>query len=89
MIGILILTITAFICSIILVLVETKTNNSDDIDEIVSKLPGINCGTCGYAGCKGMACAILEDKENYKKCKILRKEKLEEFEKYINEKKFN
>lgn len=85
MIGILIVTVTGLICSIILVFVDSDKNNTK-ADEIASKLPGINCGTCGYAGCMGMAEAILEDSENYKKCKILRKEKLEAFEAYMKEK---
>lgn len=88
MIGILILTGTAFICSIILVFVSSNKTNSNELnsDEIKEHLPNVNCGTCGYAGCKGMAEAILEDVENYKKCRILRKEKLENFENYLKEK---
>ena len=40
------------------------------IGEVEKKLPGYNCGSCGYAGCKGLAEAIVTGKEeNLKKCK--------------------
>ena len=40
------------------------------IEEVAKKLPNYNCGSCGYAGCKAMAEAIVAGKEkNLKKCK--------------------
>ena len=40
------------------------------IEEVAKKLPNYNCGSCGYAGCKAMAEAIVSGKEeNLKKCK--------------------
>lgn len=40
------------------------------IEEVAKKLPNYNCGSCGYAGCKAMAEAIVTGKEeNLKKCK--------------------
>ena len=40
------------------------------IDEVTKRLPNYNCGSCGYAGCKGLAEAIVTGKEsNLKKCK--------------------
>lgn len=40
------------------------------IDEVAKRLPNYNCGSCGYAGCKAMAEAIVTGKEeNIKKCK--------------------
>ena len=40
------------------------------IDEVAKRLPNYNCGSCGYAGCKGLAEAIVTGKEqNLKKCK--------------------
>ena len=80
MIGIIILTVVALIISVILVLLEDKLNKQDkQFDTIRKLLPGYNCGACGY----GMAKAILEDKEAYKKCKPLRGENKEELEKYL------
>ena len=40
------------------------------IDEVAKRLPNYNCGSCGYAGCKAMAEAVVTGKEeNLKKCK--------------------
>ena len=40
------------------------------IEEVAKRLPNYNCGSCGYAGCKGLAEAIVTGKEdNLKKCK--------------------
>ena len=82
MIGILIITVTAFILSVILVLsIEEKKL---DEEEILKHLPGINCGTCGFGSCKGMVEAIKENKDNYLKCRPLRGEKKENLERILN-----
>lgn len=40
------------------------------IEEVAKKLPNYNCGSCGYAGCKALAEAIVQGKEtNIRKCK--------------------
>ena len=40
------------------------------IEEVAKKLPNYNCGSCGYAGCKSLAEAIVTGKEeNLRKCK--------------------
>ena len=40
------------------------------IEEVAKRLPNYNCGSCGYAGCKGLAEAIVGGKENnLRKCK--------------------
>ena len=40
------------------------------IEEVAKRLPNYNCGSCGYAGCKALAEAIVTGKEeNIKKCK--------------------
>ena len=84
MIGIIIMTILALILSLILVIVDTKLNKEDKSEIYLELLPGYNCGACGYAGCKGMSEAMLEDINNYKKCKPLRGEKLKKLEEYID-----
>lgn len=84
--GIIIITSIAFICSILLVTLDTYLNKkTEEEDKITTLLPGYNCGACGYAGCREMAQAILQDLENYKKCRPLRGEKKENLEKYIEE----
>ncbi len=84
MIGILILTMTSLILGTILVLTDLFINKKDNkTEEILKHLPGYNCGACGYGSCSGMAKKILEDIENYKKCRPLRGDKLKEMEEYI------
>jgi len=84
MIGIIILTGLALILGVILVTVEQKLNCNDKKEEQFSKLlPGYNCGACGFGSCDGMAKAMLENVDNYKKCKPLRGELLKEMETYI------
>ena len=40
------------------------------IDEVAKRLPNYNCGSCGYAGCKSLAEAIVKGEEdNLRKCK--------------------
>jgi len=40
------------------------------VEKVCSMLPNYNCGSCGYAGCKQMAEAIVSGKENkLGKCK--------------------
>lgn len=86
MIGIIILTVLALVISIILVVLDDKLKVKDKDLEIIRKLlPGYNCGACGYGSCDGMAQAILNDKEVYKKCKPLRKEDREKLEEYLKE----
>ena len=39
-------------------------------DEILSVLPGINCGGCGYAGCASLAAAIVTGKAPLNGCPV-------------------
>lgn len=83
MIGIIIMTLLALILGLILVLIDSKINKKSKSEMYLDLLPGYNCGSCGYAGCKGMSEAMSEDVNNYKKCKPLRGDKLKELEEYI------
>ena len=84
MIGIVILTLLALILSLILVTLEQKLNKkSSTVEKYCELLPGYNCGVCGFGSCEGMAKAMLENIENYKKCKPLRGDALKEMEEYV------
>lgn len=84
MIGIIVLTLLAFVLSIILVTFEQRLNREEKSEEQFSKLlPGYNCGACGFGSCEGMAKAMTENLDNYKKCKPLRGDALKEMEAYI------
>ena len=40
------------------------------IEEVAKRLPNYNCGSCGYAGCRSLAEAVIAGKEdNLRKCK--------------------
>ena len=79
-----------FILGIVLVSVEQKLSQKDKKEEqYVKMLPGYNCGACGFGSCDGMAKAMLENIDNYKKCKPLRGDALKEMEAYIEKLKSN
>lgn len=47
-----------------------RVKEDERIEEVAKKLPNYNCGSCGYAGCKSLAEAIVTGKEeNLRKCK--------------------
>ena len=59
-------------------------NRKDKKEEQYSKmLPGYNCGACGFGSCDGMAKAMMENIDSYKKCKPLRGDALKEMEAYV------
>lgn len=41
------------------------------IEELTKLLPGYNCGSCGFPGCKGLAEAIVNNNDDLTKCKPL------------------
>lgn len=62
-------------------------NENEKVEEIYKMLPGYNCGACGKSGCKGLAIAILADKDNVdlcKPCKEITKNEIKNFLKSIN-----
>ncbi len=82
--GVIIITFIDLILSIILVVADSKLKSKkENSNEYLKHLPGYNCGACGYAGCKGMSEAMVEDINNYKKCKPLRGDKLKEMESFL------
>lgn len=81
MIGILIMTILAFVFSVLLVVIYDKTENLKK--NYLKYLPGYNCGVCGFGSCKGMSEAMENDIESYKKCKLLKGEALEHMEQMV------
>ncbi|NLM63136.1 MAG: hypothetical protein GX190_02310 [Mollicutes bacterium] len=88
MIGILIMSTTALILGIILMIIEAKFGYDMDLEKEFEKLlPNYNCGVCGFDTCKGMSKAMIEDPLNYKKCKPLRGEKLRKMEDYLRKNK--
>ncbi|MCF0210740.1 MAG: RnfABCDGE type electron transport complex subunit B [Bacteroidales bacterium] len=56
------MTIAGIILALVLYLVAQKFKVIEDprIDQVAEKLPGANCGGCGFAGCRGLAEAIVK-----------------------------
>lgn len=62
-IAIVVLGITGLAMGLFLAFAAKKFEVEIDpkIEQIISALPGANCGGCGYPGCSGYACAIVEE----------------------------
>lgn len=70
--GLLILLCIGLVLGLGLAVAATVLYVKEDkrIEEVAKKLPNYNCGSCGYAGCKALAEAIVAGKEkNIRKCK--------------------
>ena len=50
------------LAAVVLYFVARKFRVEEDprIDEVEKMLPGANCGGCGFAGCRGMADALVK-----------------------------
>ena len=59
---ILTLSVLGILAAVILYFVAQKFKVDEDprIDEVEKMLPGANCGGCGFAGCRGMADALVK-----------------------------
>ena len=59
---ILTLSLLGVLAAVILYFVAQKFKVEEDprIDEVEKMLPGANCGGCGFAGCRGMADALVK-----------------------------
>jgi len=60
--GVIALTVAGVVLSLVLYLVAQKFKVIEDprIDLVAEKLPGANCGGCGFAGCRALAEAIVK-----------------------------
>ncbi len=60
--GVIALTVAGIVLSLVLYLVAQKFKVIEDprIDLVAEKLPGANCGGCGFAGCRALAEAIVK-----------------------------
>lgn len=60
--GILIFIVLGAFFGLILGIADKMFTVHEDprLDELTDLLPGINCGTCGYPGCKEMAQGMLK-----------------------------
>lgn len=83
MIGVIIITVVAFILSLVLVFIEGAVNTKED--KIRALLPGYNCGGCGYGSCDAMAKALADKTGDIDKCRPMKKEEKEKLKEYIKQ----
>ena len=55
------------------------------LKKIINKLPGFNCGKCGYSRCDEFANALLNKDKDTSDCSVLLHEEYKEKRNYINE----
>jgi len=69
-ISILVLGLTGFLFGILLALLSTKLKVKDDkrVKEVLDVLPGINCGACGFSGCRAFAEAVVKKRDIFSGC---------------------
>lgn len=61
--GIIILLVIGGVLGLLLAVADKAFSVKEDarLAPLTALLPGINCGTCGYAGCKEMAQGMLKN----------------------------
>ncbi|HBG15269.1 MAG TPA: hypothetical protein DDW93_00685, partial [Firmicutes bacterium] len=57
---------------------STAIKKMGQLEEIVSKLPGIDCGACGSPTCRSLAEDIVQGKAQLTDCIIILREQLED-----------
>jgi Na+-translocating ferredoxin:NAD+ oxidoreductase subunit B len=72
LISILSLSIIGGLSGVILAYAAEKFKVEVDpkIKEILSLLPGVNCGACGYPSCEAFAQALVSGKAKHNGCKV-------------------
>jgi len=72
--------------SVMLALLSKKlvVKKDERVEQILALLPGANCGACGYAGCSGLAEALVSGKAELSACRATSKSKKNEIAKILN-----
>lgn len=67
-----VMAVIAFIVGLLLALAAKKfaVEKDERIEQIENLLPGANCGGCGYAGCSGLAAAIVKGEAEIGGCPV-------------------
>jgi len=69
-ISVLVLGTTGLSFSLLLALLSKKLHVEDDprVKEVLDTLPGLNCGACGYSGCRAYAEAVVKSLDLFNGC---------------------
>lgn len=61
-----------------------KVEVDERVEKVTAMLPGYNCGSCGFAGCSGMAAAMVEGEvSNASACKPSKPEARQQIADYL------
>jgi RnfABCDGE-type electron transport complex B subunit len=68
--AVIILGLTGFCFGVVLAFLSKKLAIQEDprMAEILSLLPGLNCGACGFSGCRAFAEAVIKQKDLFSGC---------------------
>lgn len=54
------------------------------VEKVTEMLPNYNCGGCGYAGCSGLAQALVDGEMDTVSCRPCKPERRAEIAEYLN-----
>ena len=60
-----------------------KVEVDERVEKVTAMLPGYNCGSCGFAGCSGMAEAMVTKEVQTFMCKPCKPDKKQEIIDYL------
>jgi len=68
--AILTLGLTGLAFSILLSLLSKKLKIEEDprVETVLEALPGLNCGACGFSGCRAYAAAVVKEQQIFSGC---------------------
>ena len=69
-IAILVLGLTGFVFSLVLAFLSKylKVEENPQVEKVIEVLPGLNCGACGFSGCKPFAEAVVKECNLFSGC---------------------
>lgn len=85
--GVLILLAIGAIIGLLLAVADKAFSVKVDerLDPLTNLLPGINCGTCGYPGCKEMAIGMLKGEVRFvSQCRPSRPEARQKIKEFLD-----
>lgn len=62
-----------------------KVEEDERTVNVMEKMPGVNCGACGFPGCSGFVDAVIKGNEKHiKRCAVIKDDKAKEIVDYLN-----
>jgi len=68
--AVLTLGISGFVFAVLLAVFDKRLRVKEDprIEKVLAALPGLNCGACGFSGCKPFAAAVVNEGKIFNGC---------------------